>query len=287
MTAIMAVIIVLWSPDLSAPLAPSSGGVMALRRLAGAGKRAYGWVRDLPDHRDHLFLATRATLAQLPASVDLSEFCPPVYDQGHLGACTANALAAAFALALRSQRQRVFAPSRLFIYYNERVMEGTVASDAGAQLRDGIKTLNAQGVCPESLWPYQVAKFTQKPPAPAYAAADKHQLLRYEHVLQSLTQMKGCLAEGRPFVLGFAVYEGFEGPQMAKTGVGQLPGPQERRVGGHAVLCVGYDDASHCFRLRNSWGAQWGQAGYFTLPYAYLTDPGLAADFWTMEIIEG
>ena len=261
---------------------------MVLKRKAvTAGKHRLGWVRDLPDHRDHLYLASRGVLGALPASVDLSGSCPPVYDQGQLGSCTANALAGAYAVALRCQHRPVFMPSRLFIYYNERALEGTVGSDAGGQLRDGIKTLNAQGVCPEPLWPYCIEKFTQKPPAPAYAAARAHELLDYQRVLQKLTQMKGCLAAGRPFVLGFTVYEGFESPAVARTGVGQLPGPQERSLGGHAVLCVGYDDASHRFRLRNSWGPKWGQAGYFTLPYAYLMDPGLAADLWTLEIVEG
>lgn len=260
---------------------------MVMKRASAAGKHSLGWVRDLPDHRDHLYLATRATLYELPPSVDLSEFCPPVYDQGKLGSCTANALAAAYAVALRSQRLKVFDPSRLFIYYNERALEGTVASDAGAQLRDGIKTLNAQGACPERLWPYRIEKFSQRPSKPAYSEARKHQLLNYQRVLQTLTQLRGCLAEGRPFVLGFAVYESFESPEVAATGVGSLPRSGERSLGGHAVLCVGYDDASHRFQLRNSWGAQWGKAGAFTLPYAYLLDPGLAADFWTLEIVEG
>jgi len=51
------------------------------------------------------------------------------------------------------------------------------------------------------------------------------------------------------------------------------------------VLAVGYDDASQRFLVRNSWGSGWGQAGYFTLPYAYLTTRGLASDFWTLQIV--
>jgi C1A family cysteine protease len=256
------------------------------RKPLPAGKFSYGWVRDLPDHRDHLYLAPRAVLTELPPAVDLRRLCSPVYDQGKLGSCTANALAGAYAVALRVQRLKVFDASRLFIYYNERAMEGTVGVDAGGQLRDGIKSLNKDGACPEPLWPYKIAAFATKPPATAYSAAHQHQLLGYQRVLQTLTQLRGCLAEGRPFVLGFAVYEGFEAPDVARTGLGALPQPQERRIGGHAVVCVGYDDATHRFLLRNSWGSKWGLAGYFSLPYAYLLDPGLAADFWTLEIVE-
>jgi C1A family cysteine protease len=257
--------------------------------VSKASKRSYryGWVRDLPDHRDLHYSAPGAVLTKLPKKVDLRPGCPPVYDQGHLGSCTANALAGAYAFCLQEQGKPVFMPSRLFIYYNERSMEGTVASDAGAQLRDGIKTLNAQGVCPEPLWPYVITAFAKKPPAKAYTAAQDHQALSYQRVLQSLTQMKGCLAEGFPFVVGFTVYEGFETPAVARTGKGDLPGPGERVIGGHAVVVVGYDDAQQRFILRNSWSDKWGMKGYFTLPYAYLVDAQLAADLWTVRIVEG
>jgi len=247
----------------------------------------YGWQRDLPDQRDHVYSAPHPPLTELPEKVDLRAQCPPVYDQGKLGSCTANALAGAYAFAQQAQGLPAFVPSRLFIYYNERSLEGTVTSDSGAQLRDGIKTLNKQGVCPEPLWPYVLPRFTAKPSPAAYQAAARHQLLSYQRVLPTLTQLRGCLAEGRPFALGFAVYESFESPAVAKTGQAPLPGPSERALGGHAVLCVGYSNANQRFLLRNSWGPSWGQQGYFTLPYAYLLDPNLSADFWTMELVEG
>lgn len=248
---------------------------------------AYGWLRDRPDQRDLVYSAPPALLARLPRRADLRGKLPPVYDQGDLGSCTAQALAAAYAFCLRKQRHRRFTPSRLFIYYNERAMEGTVRSDAGAQLRDGIKSLNAQGVCPEPLWPYAVARFAERPPEPCYQVALRHQALAYHRVLQDLDQMRGCLAAGFPFALGFTVYESFETPEMARSGEGRLPSPKERSLGGHAVLAVGYDDSHHRFLLRNSWGLRWGRQGYFSLPYAYLVNPDLAADFWTLRIVEG
>ena len=249
--------------------------------------RAFGWVRDLPDHRDYLYSAPGPVLAALPSKVDLRLSCPAVYDQGALGSCTANALGAAYAFCLKKQKAQVFAPSRLFIYYNERAMEGTVNSDGGAQIRDGIKTLNAQGVCPEPQWPYVAARFATRPSAKAYQVALDHQALSYQRVLQSLPQLKGCLAAGFPIVLGFSVYESFQTPAVAQSGTGPMPRPTERRIGGHAVLAVGYDEGKRVFLLRNSWGTKWGQKGYFTLPYAYLQDAGLAADMWTVKIVEG
>ena len=248
--------------------------------------RGYGWQRDLPDHRDHVYAAPLAALGPLPASVDLRPQCPPVYDQGQLGSCTANAIAGALQFDRLKQKLSDFVPSRLFIYYNERVLEHSVALDSGAQIRDGIKSVAQQGDCPETEWPYVITKFKTKPSATCYADALKYKAVSYQRVTQTLGQLKGCLAAGYPFVFGFTVYESFESAVVAKSGHASLPKSNESVVGGHAVVGVGYDDAKSWFVVRNSWGAQWGLKGYFTLPYAYLSDTNLASDFWTIRIVQ-
>jgi C1A family cysteine protease len=210
-----------------------------------------------------------------------------VYDQGQLGSCTGNAIAAAYEFDLLKQKKTDFAPSRLFIYYNERVMEETVKYDAGAQIRDGIKSISKQGVCDEKAWPYIITKFARKPTKACYTAALKHTAMKYQAVKQTETDMKTCLAAGYPIVLGFTVYESFETAEVAKTGVVPMPGKKDQVLGGHAVMVVGYDDASKRFIVRNSWGVHWGLAGYFTIPYAYLTNPSLAADLWVVNTISG
>jgi len=172
--------------------------------------------------------------------------------------------------------------SRLFIYYNERVIGHSTKYDSGAMLRDGIKTLAKQGVCSEKKWPYIESRFTMKPNAACYKEALEHQITSY-HRIMTLDEMRACLAEGFPFVFGFTVYESFESQQVAKTGVVQMPKPDERVVGGHAVLAVGYNDAKKRFIVRNSWGDSWGMKGYFTMPYDYLTDRNLSDDFWTIR----
>jgi len=247
----------------------------------------YGWIHDLPDHRDHLYAAPMATLGMLPSKVDMRGHCPPVYDQGQLGSCTANAIAGAMEFELmREKAKDVFVPSRLFIYYNERVIEGTVNSDSGAQIRDGIKSVAAQGAPHESLWPYNIAKFTDKPSPASYDDALKHEAASYQRLVQATTQMKGCLAAGNPFVFGFTVYASFESPEVAKTGKVPMPAADEQMLGGHAVMAVGYDDTEQRFIVRNSWGAGWGLQGYFTMPYAYLLDKNLASDFWTIKFVK-
>lgn len=249
-----------------------------------------GWKPDIPDHRDHIYSAPVALAAALPPRVDLRPSCPPVYDQCNLGSCTANAIAAAFEFDLMKQGAPDFMPSRLFVYWNERDMEGTVMQDAGAMIRDGVKSVKKRGVCPETIWPYSdedPGPFQEKPPPACYTEALKHQVTSYQRIPRSLRAMKTCLSAGYPFVLGFTVYESFMSKPVAQTGVVPMPQANEEMEGGHAVLAVGYDDETQRFIVRNSWGANWGQQGYFTMPYAYLLDDNLSDDFWTLRSVEG
>ena len=249
-------------------------------------KIRHGWRPQLPDVRDHVFKATPSIYARY----DLRPMCPrTIQDQGQLGSCTANAIAAAVQFDMLKQGLHpYFFVSRLFVYYNERNMEGTVASDSGANIRDGIKSINTLGACSEVVWPYSDANpgpFSTKPPAIAYTDALKARSLSYQAVNQDLASMKACIATKTPIVIGFTVYESFESATVANTGVVNMPAPGEATVGGHAVLIVGYDDSTQRFIVRNSWGAGWGQGGYFTIPYAYFTNPNLASDLWAISVM--
>lgn len=241
--------------------------------------RKYGWRPDLPDLRDYKFSIFRQNL---PKKVDLSLKCSPIENQESLGSCTANAIVGALEYNDFKDDSQWVDLSRLFIYYNEREIEGTINYDAGALIRDGIKSLVKFGVCSENLLPYDINRFIEKPTEECYEDAKKRTIIEYMRIT-GLQSMKKCLADGFPFIFGFSVYESFEGEEVAKTGKGSLPNKDERLVGGHAVLAVGYDDITKDFLIRNSWGIEWGRKGYFTLPYKYLSNPYLANDFWTIR----
>lgn len=247
-------------------------------------KHAFGWVRDLPDTRDVVYSAPLGVLRALPARVDLRDSCPPVLDQGALGSCTANAIASAHQFSQIKQAIKDFAPSRLFIYYNERVMIDSVDYDSGARIRDGFKSVAKQGVCPERSWAYVIGKFKQKPNNNCYRDALDHQLMQYLKLTQHISQLKGCLADGFPFVFGCMLYDAFQ--RVTGNGIVPLPSGSESPIGGHAMLAVGYDDKSQSFIVQNSWGTGWGDSGYSYMPYSYLTDSSLSSDFWTMRLVE-
>lgn len=246
--------------------------------------KRYGWRPDLPDHRDQKL--TLPTVGVLPSSVDLRGLCPEVYDQGQAGSCTANAVGAAWQfVALKEAFSDRGVPSRLFIYYCERDIEGTTDYDSGAQIRDGFKVIANVGVIPETEWPYDLSQLTVKPTPQCYTDASVEKALKYQSVPQDEKSVKAVLAGGLPVVFGFTVFQSFESPQVANTGVVPMPGFLESAVGGHAVMAVGYDDASQRFIVRNSWGTGWGQAGYFTFPYKYLLNADLASDLWVLQLI--
>ena len=253
--------------------------------------RKYGWLRDRPDDRDVPYMAIRPVQTgpiDLPPQVDLREFCPPVFDQGSLGSCTANAICAAYQISLL--KNTTYTPidfpnlSRLFVYYNARAEAGTVESDSGAYIRDGIKTIANQGVCKEELWPYHISSFKTRPSDAAYQEALNHQAIQYASVGHNPFEVQLALADGYPVVFGFTVYNSFESPSVAKSGIMQLPKKGERAIGGHAVVAVGYNSEFQHLLVRNSWGDDWGQGGYFWMPFAYLQK--LARDFWVIRKVE-
>ena len=215
---------------------------------------------------------------ELPKMVDLRSKMPPVYNQGHLGSCTANAICGAFQYLIPS-----FMGSRLFLYYNERKLERAIPDDSGASLADGILCMQKYGVCPETMWPYKINNFAIAPPQQCYMDARRFKADEVQNIHQDMTSMRTSLANGFPFVVGFMVYNSFESNSVARTGMVPMPTPADQPLGGHAVLVCGYDDARQVWIVRNSWGASWGDKGYFYLPYNYLTNPTLSSDLWNIS----
>lgn len=250
-------------------------------------KYILNWKPAVKDPRRKLFVprtlsATDDQFPPLPNRVDLRGGFQPVYDQGNIGSCTANALAALFSFQAYDQQLNVFTPSRLFIYWNERNMEGTITTDAGAFLSDGIKVLNTLGTCSEDSWPYIEMRYQDRPSDEAFEAAKKNTALEFQSIPSNDTYaMCACLADGYPFVCGIPLFRSFQTEYVAHTGDVSMPTDFDEYIGGHAICVVGYDGEEEKFLCRNSWSERWGMKGYFTVPFEYLKSS--ASDIWTIR----
>lgn len=236
------------------------------------------WVPDKLDNRDYKYTITPTTT---PNIIDLRRYCSPIENQGNLGSCTGQAIAGAIEL-LNKRNGKHNDISRLFIYYYERLILGTVNYDSGAYIRDGIKATNHYGASLESHWPYDIRKFRQEPINEAKIDALNRKVTRYERVID----FNGCvnaLSNGYPVIIGFHVYSSFMSTSVARTG--NMPYPntkRERLLGGHAVLLVGYNKTKKVFIARNSWGTSWGDKGYFYMPFNVI-NPKMSSDYWIIK----
>lgn len=253
--------------------------------------KKYGWLPDLPDIRDLAWQppkSRRGVLPKLPAKVDLrnSGFEPPIYDQGYLGSCTANGVASAFEFEQRRQTLTPFTPARLFIYYEERRIINCLAIDSGAFIRDGLRVVNKLGAPNETLWPYDINRFTIQPSADVYEDGLDHQTTAYMTVDNKREfDVKHALAAGLPVVFGFTVYQWFESPNANGF---CYPVAGQSVLGGHCTVIVGYFRLKNVWWaiVRNSWGAGWGQSGYCYMPLRWICNYWNADDFWVIQQVE-
>lgn len=223
-------------------------------------------------------MALESVAANLPPLVSLRDKCTPVRDQASLGACTGFALCACLELG----GDLVVSP--LFVYFCERVREGSVSTDSGALLVTGSLVVAQTGACAEQLWPYVVSKYAQTPPPEAYQDAASHLSPKCTSLPVDLNAIKEQLAAGIPVVVGISAYDSFESFAVQQTGIVPMPDiANEDFLGGHAVALVGYDDGTSLFLAKNSWGTSWGDNGYLHIPYAYILHQDLTSEVFAIS----
>lgn len=246
----------------------------------------YGWKPDIPDARDLKYGLVFAPKADevLPSKVDLRKWCSPIENQLSANSCVGNGLVGDLEFLMIKDQKNFIDLSRLFAYYNARLLDGSQKTDSGATIRNGIKALAKLGICSEKVWPYDLTKVTKPPAIKAYKEGLKYRITQYSR-LNTVDEMRHCLASGYGFVGGIAVYDSFESNEVAKTGMIPMPDlSKERCLGGHCVDFFGYDDSTKLFIGRNSWGTEWGDKGYFYIPYDYLGNRDLSDDFWYISL---
>jgi C1A family cysteine protease len=234
---------------------------------------------DPLDWRDRYYNFAR--IEQPRDYVDLRIWASPVEDQLHLGSCVGQAVVGAYELLLnKADRNRFTDLSRLFVYYNARLLDNAVEEDVGAYVRDGIKAVNKYGVCSESTWPYLVERFAQAPSIQSYEDAQRRLIKKYYRI-DDIKDIIDALNTDSPVVTSMNVYDSFDELDRGKK-ILPMPRASEDLIGGHAVTFVGYDLPKKLFLARNSFGTDWGEDGYFWVPFDYAEKDFM--DNWTFDI---
>jgi C1A family cysteine protease len=258
-------------------------------RLSPAGRK-YGCIHDRHDFRDFLFRPLIVEGLTRPPAIDLRHYLGPIKDQLQLGACTGFAGSELREFLYRRyfayEKNTVDAPgdfvaSPLFLYYQERLIEGTVNEDSGAQIRTVCQALNQRGICLESEDPYQPKNFETPPTSAQVSEALLHRAGAYHRIL-NLDEMLACLASGYTFLIGMQVFSSFE--DIGADGLMPMPVADEACLGGHCVHAVGYDDGNKRLTVQNSWAKTWGDGGFFYMPYDYAGNSDLVFDSWMMHL---
>lgn len=236
----------------------------------------FGWIK--PKEETTQLYSFNKSLIDLPEFIDLSPDIGNIYDQGSLGSCTSNVSAQLY--KFENKNNLNIEPSRLFLYYCQRLRLGTVKSDSGSTMQEAIKVLKEVGVCREEFWPYDITKFRRRPTKKCYNDARNNKIKERIQIMVNVTEFKIALNLGHPIAFGFMVQEKIlnltkENSVLEYDSSGEF-------VGGHAVLCVGYDDNKQAFKILNSWGKEFGDDGYFWLPYNLLK-PLDVSDAWIIN----
>jgi len=233
---------------------------------------------DPSDWRDNVYNFARSPLRD---NVDMRNWASPVERQLHLGSCTGQATVGAYELLLNKDAPDKFTDlSRLFVYYNARLLENNVDSDIGAYVRDAIKGLKQYGVCSESYWPYNIENFARTPSVSSYEDAKKRNIKKYYRIL-NLDDILDALNADHPVVFSMLVYDSFES-LSDQTTIVPMPAESESPIGGHAMCFVGYDLKKELVLARNSFGPDWCMNGYCWIPFEYVKSETM--DSWIFDI---
>jgi C1A family cysteine protease len=262
-------------------LKPKTKSIVEEKSIIDAQSIIFGYKPDIEDKRDYKLKLTAPK--KMPTNFSLKNNLPPILDQGNLGSCVSNALANTLKYLYIRNKKLTKNWSRLFNYYNTRALENSVNEDDGCQIRNAIKVCNKNGTCFETTWPYTISKFANKPTTISYNEARTHIITSYRRVSQTRNDIKTCLLASNPILIGFYCGTNIFSTFTTKTGNITYPSNDEQIIGGHCVLLVGYDDEKQIYEFMNSWGTKWGNKGYGTIPYLYIENPNLAADFWIIE----
>ena len=198
----------------------------------------------------------------------------PIRNQGGINACVAIALADACAWALLQAGETDFktGASAMFLHFTARRALGQVNRNLGVPPKAAIDALRAKGVCPEPSYPNTTTDFRATPPPGAFDRAQKFRDWRVEALSQTTDAFVTELQNGHPILACLRLAPNQHAALFSAKGDGDghIPDPIGTAIFNHAMLRVGYEPTTDCFRFRNSLGPNRGADGHAIVPAQVL-----------------
>ena len=190
---------------------------------------------------------------------------------------------------LIDDKMNIDTPSRLFLYYNARCEEGNGAQyiDEGTTIRDAMKSITKYNFVDEKTYEYNDSHILRPPPMEIYniAKMNPYHINYYRSVINTEYNLKYILSEIKScIVFGAILYDSFTHLDWKNC----VPNPDienDKLLGRHCMVIVGYDDVISSFKILNSWGLSFGDNGFCYMSYKYVCSD-LCTDFWIISGLE-
>jgi C1A family cysteine protease len=188
----------------------------------------------------------------------------PIRNQGIIGSCLSHAVVRSVEIQLLKKRKWFIEGSELYHYYMVRKeINKEYPNDSGMTVRDGCKGIQKYGSSLELVWPYNVKKFNDAPSLVSHWLSGLTKAASYFR-LNDIETIKHSISCDIPVVCGVFVDDNYYKLYNNNAEV-WTPGGKKR--GGHAQICIGYDDNKKILIIENSWGESFGKKGTFSISY--------------------
>lgn len=253
-------------------------------------KPSYGYI---PDHylmSEKKLKISGVQMSKMRKNCNLSENFLDVYDQKRFHSSTANAIASVIEYNFNicpEHERKVKRVSRMHIFnLGRQIQDGneSLQKNTGTSIRETLKQVNKYGIVDTSSFPYSVGYSTYVIKSNNIKGYYRGRF-KYRKVHKDLSSFKTCLSVlKQPIIFGFSVYDSFHDKlKWDNDGVMPIPKSTEKLIGLQTAVAVGYSHKRKAFLIRNSWGREWKNDGYFFMPFDYFTSKNCSS-FWTVEL---
>jgi cathepsin K len=211
----------------------------------------------------------------LPESFDLSQYLPPIGDQGRQGSCVSwattyylKSFQERIQSGLEYNLDRIMSPSYTYNQISQGICEGTT-------IESTLDILKEKGAISISEFPYLDYTCSLQPTETQNNLAAPNKISDYKYLsgINMVLEMKTLLHNQKPILISaFLTKEFGKIDNLGLCAYREHTVDPNKKGGCHAMLVVGYSDLFNAFKVVNSWGELWGDDGFVWIDYKAFDD---------------